>query len=354
MRVIHVASGREWRGGQRQTYYLARALANAPGIESLVVTRTDSQLHHALASEGVQCVAVPWTIGLDPRALVALFREVKAGDVVHAHDSHAHAMVDVIARVRPVTVIATRRVNLPIRTPTRWRRAAATIALSQPIRARLLNAGVAKHRVSIIPPAIEFPPVDAEWPQVLSPLTPGLQLVISIAALTPEKGVDILLDAASLLRVRFPNLRVVVFGDGPERRALSAHHERLGLGPMFTLVGQQPTPEALLRHAAIYVQPSRSEGFGSSVLDAMARGVPVVATDTGGLPEALAGGGGQIVPAENAAAMAAAVAMMLNNPAARQQIGAAGRIAAQGFGIERLVARTMDVYRSAVMETIDR
>jgi glycosyltransferase involved in cell wall biosynthesis len=78
----------------------------------------------------------------------------------------------------------------------------------------------------------------------------------------------------------------------------------------------------------------------------MAAGVPVVASDTGGLPEALAGGGGLLVPPGNADRLAAAVRQLLDNPAEREALGAAGRSAATQFAVPRLVARTLDVYRS--------
>jgi glycosyltransferase involved in cell wall biosynthesis len=112
------------------------------------------------------------------------------------------------------------------------------------------------------------------------------------------------------------------------------------------LAGFVPAPEAILREATVAVQPSISEGLGSSVLDALALGIPVVSTTAGGLPEALAHGGGVLVPPGSPMELAAAVGHLLDNEAERERHGATGRLAAGHFSVDQLVQRTLDVYRS--------
>ncbi len=170
--------------------------------------------------------------------------------------------------------------------------------------------------------------------------------MVCIAALTPEKGVDVLIDAVPLLMARFPALRVVVLGEGPERASLEARIDAAGCAEVITLVGHVDNPELQLVGATLAVQPSRSEGFGSSVLDALVRGVPVVASDTGGLRDAVRGGGGVLVPSDDPEALAGAMAFLIDNPAERRRLGEAGRVAARQFTVDRLVSRTVDVYRS--------
>jgi len=115
---------------------------------------------------------------------------------------------------------------------------------------------------------------------------------------------------------------------------------------VVSMPGSVPRPEGVLTRATLLIQPSRHEGFGSVVLEALALGVPVVASAVGGLPDALAGGGGVLVPPNDPTALANAVAGLLAEPARRAALGEAGRAAAAGFGVERLVQRTLDVYRS--------
>lgn len=348
LRVVHVASGREWRGGQRQVLHLAHGLLAHPGVETLVVTGAGTPLAERLAEAGVPVHLATWTMGLDPRVVRALLAAVHPGTVLHAHDSHALTLADAAARLRAAPILATRRVAFPIRHPARWRRVARAIALSRPVADRLRDAGVPGERIAIIPPAVDLDALAR--PRCLPPLPgippPDAPLVLCIAALTPEKGVDVLVEAAARVAGTVPRAHWLVLGGGSQRDALQRRIGALGLAERVTLAGEVADPLAVLPAATLVVQPSRAEGFGSSVLDALASGVPVVAADTGGLPEALAGGGGVLVPPGDPAALAGAVAALLRDPARREALGAEGRAAARDFAIPRLVTRTLDVYRS--------
>lgn len=347
-RVIHVASGREWRGGQRQVLYLARGLAAHREIETLVLTGRDTRLAHECTAHGVTLLPVRWHAGLDPRVLTRLVRQSDRHTILHAHDGHAHALADLAGRLTGARVIVTRRMATPITAPRRYGRAAAVIALSAAIADQVAAAGVAGERIHRIPPAVDLdalvpaPP----WPEALPLPAEGAPLVVAIAALTAEKGIDTLLEAAALLRPDWPELRWLVLGDGVERAALVARRRDLSLDTVVALPGHVARPEGALPRATLAVQPSRHEGFGSVVLEALALGVPVVASAVGGLPDALAGGGGVLIPPNDPGTLARTVAELLADPARRAALAAAGRDAARDFGIERLVQRTLDVYRS--------
>ncbi len=341
--MVHVASGREWRGGERQVFLLARGMHASGRATVQVVTRAGSELATRLRDHGVAVTAVPWEAGLDPRAAVRLAAMVGPDIIVHAHDAHAHAIVDAITRLRGGSVVATRRVDFAIGHPARWQRARAAIALSVALAERLRDAGVPADRVHVIPPAVEQPP--PENAESIGPADDGIRIVC-IAALTPEKGVDVLIDAVPALHARFPALRVIVLGDGPERLALQHRIDATGCGHAVVLAGHVDHPEQMLSEATLAVQPSRAEGFGSSVLDALVRGVPVVASDTGGLRDALLGGGGVLVPPDDPKALAGAIAALLDDPAERRRLAETGRVAARQFTVDRLVSRTLDVYRS--------
>ncbi len=348
IRVVHVASGREWRGGQRQVLLLCRGLATQAEVSTLVVTGGEGRLARELAAAGVAVLGPRWQVGLDPRALVALLRHCDAGAIIHAHDGHAHAMADAVAAIRGARVVVTRRVATTITSPRRFRRAAAVISLSGAIAAEVARAGVPRERIHRIPPAVDLdsltpPPV---WPSEIACPESGRPLVVTIAALTTEKGVDLLLEAAALLRPAWPTLGWLVLGDGPERERLIARRRVLGLDDVVAMPGHVPRPEGALTRATVAVQPSRQEGFGSVVLEALALGVPMIASAVGGLPEALAAGGGVLVPPESPAALAKAVAELLADPARRAALADRGRVAAGGFAVGRLVQRTLEVYRS--------
>ena len=348
LRVVHVASGREWRGGQRQVLLLAKGLAAIPGVYTSVVTGTGTILAERLGAAGVTVQGVTWSMGLDPRVVATLLGELTPGTIVHAHDSHAHTLADAAIRLRKAHMVVTRRVELPIRQAARWQRVERAIALSTPVRDRLLDVGVAPERIAIVPPAVDLLMLDPPppWPAAVPMRHPGSRFVVCVAALTPEKGIDVLLEAAARLHASHPAVEWLVLGDGPQHDALVGKRRTLGLEQVVTLAGHVEHPEGVVSGAVVLVQPSRSEGFGSSVLDALALGVPVVASDTGGLPESLAAGGGILVPPGDPGALARGVATILDDPALHERLSGDGRVAAEGFDVATMVSRTLDVYRS--------
>lgn len=344
--IIQVASGREWRGGQHQVLLLARGLA-ARGIDASTVTGKGTELARRLASAGLPVEPVRWSAGADPRVALHLVRRLRHPAILHVHDSHAHLLADAATRFRDAPIVVTRRVTLPIRHPRRYRRAAAAIAISDAVREELLRAGVEPGRIHCIPDAID--PGDSTPPDAAGPAPgsdPGGPLVVCIAALTAEKGIDTLLDAAALLHQRAPAVRWRVIGDGPERAMLEAHRARHQLEDVVELRRSVESAATAFHRADLVVQPSRSEGLGSAVLQALALGVPVVAADVGGLPDALAHGGGVLVPADSPRELAAAVERLLGDAVEYRRLSTAGRAAADFFSLDRLVNATIAVYRS--------
>ena len=313
-------------------------------MDSTVVTGAGTQLAQRLTDAGVPVLTVPWALGADPRVAWGLLRTAGAGSILHAHDSHAHSIADATARIRPARVVVTRRVDLPVNRPAKYRRAAAVIAVSAAVQRRLLDAGVARQRIHLVPDAVDLTSIPDRVAH--DGVRDHHPLVVSIAALTHEKGIDLLLESAARLRREYPTLRWLVVGEGAERSALEAQRSRLGLDDVVDLAGERFSPADALRRAAIAVQPSRNEGFGSAVLLALALGVPVVAASTGGLVDALASGGGLLVPPGSAMELADGVKRLLEDPDLRASMSDEGREAAQQFDVPRLVDRTLDVYRS--------
>jgi len=112
------------------------------------------------------------------------------------------------------------------------------------------------------------------------------------------------------------------------------------------LLGHVPTPLNLLAEADVFVMSSREEGLGTSVLDAMACGIPVASTTAGGLPEMLADGAGILVPPGEPEALAGAVAALLDDPEKHRAVRDRARMIVQGFSAERMAEQVATVYRS--------
>jgi glycosyltransferase involved in cell wall biosynthesis len=348
-RVVHVASGREWRGGQRQVWLLARELARL-GVPQAVVTARGSELARRVRAAGVPLREARWQAGLDPRALLALFAELRAnGGLLHAHDAHALTLAGVAARLAGAPLIVTRRVDFPLRRRGLWARADRIIAISEAV-ARVLRAdGLDPGRIVVIRSGVDLSEAASAVPARLRTRLgiPGDALVAAhLGALVPHKDQATLVRAAALLGPRAPGLHWVIAGEGELRGDLEALVERSGLRDRVHLVGHLEQPLGLLAEADLFVMSSREEGLGTSVLDAMARGIPVASTEAGGLPEILEGGAGLLVPVGDPSALADAVGRLVQEPALRAELAARGRERVRRFSAARMAEEVLTVYRS--------
>lgn len=177
------------------------------------------------------------------------------------------------------------------------------------------------------------------------PPAPRPGQVLFLGRLWREKGIDDLLHAAARIAPQCPALRLVCAGDGDLDRVRTAA-AGLGLSARVELPGWlDGEPKArVLREAAVFVLPSYAEGLPMGVLEAMAQGVPVIASDVGGVREAL-GDAGLIVPAGDVAALADALLALLGDPARAAALGQAGRVRAQAlFAPDQIRASLASLY----------
>jgi glycosyltransferase involved in cell wall biosynthesis len=147
---------------------------------------------------------------------------------------------------------------------------------------------------------------------------------------------------------RRPDVRFVIVGDGPLRRELEARIGEQGLGGRVVLAGFRSDVDRLLPAFSVFCLSSHLEGLGTSLLDAMAFGLPVVATAAGGIPEAVEHGvTGLVVPVRRADALGQALLEVLDDGDLRRRLGAAGRARfLERFTADRMVEETLRVYQA--------
>jgi glycosyltransferase involved in cell wall biosynthesis len=167
--------------------------------------------------------------------------------------------------------------------------------------------------------------------------------------LTAEKGHAVLLESAALLRPEFPSLKLAFFGDGPLRDALSRSSAARSSGALFP--GFTDDLPAALAAADVFAHPALYEGFGLAPLEAMAAGLPVAASQVGGLPELISAEvDGLLVPPGDPVALAAALRRLLSSPALRESLGGRARARAQDFTRERMIAAYTELYRKGAVQ----
>lgn len=354
-RVVHLASGREWRGGQNQVLLLARALAAPPWqLDQVVVTTAGSLLASRLESAGIPVRAVGWRTGLSPAALLGAIGEARRRPaILHAHDAHALTLAGLAAAVTGAPFIVTRRVDFHLRRRGFWTRAARVVSISDAVRRILVADGIPADRIAVVPSGIDLEAVRRTRAGGIREelgLPAGVPLAVAVGALVGHKDHATLVDAAAALRVRRPELHWAIAGEGSFRAALAAQIAALSLGSRVHLLGHLAEPLRLVAAADVFVQSSREEGLGTSVLDAMALDVPIAATAAGGIPEMLHGGAGLLSPPRDGSALADSVDRLLGDSRLRESVRVEARARLPQFSAAAMAAGVLSVYRSVLGE----
>jgi glycosyltransferase involved in cell wall biosynthesis len=351
-RLVHVASGREWRGGQRQVWLLARELAKAGVTEQVVVTAAGSELARRLTWSGIPVREVPWRAAVAPRAFPAVLAEIRHGPaILHAHDPHALTIAGVCAALARRPLIVTRRVVFHLRRHGLWRRADRIVAISRAVADVLAGDGIDSARVTVVHSGIALDELKAVVPLQVRRhlrLPDTATIAVNVATLVGEKDHATLLRAAQRLAGRVPELHWVIAGAGPQLQELEHLCAELSLIGRVHFIGHLDEPARLISEADLFVMSSREEGLGTSVLEAMALGIPVASTTAGGLPEMLGEGAGLLVLPGDANGLADAVERLVRDPVTRAAVVTRASGVVQRFSAARMADEMASVYRSCV------
>ncbi len=288
--------------------------------------------------------------GFPVASLARLRARLKGVQIVHAHTGRGQTLAWSASVGLTVKRIATRHVAFEPRYPLIHRLkytylCDGVIAVSQAAQRAAIGAGVPGNRIEIIPTGVEVREVpdeqqrrDArrEWN-----LEPGDFAVGHLGAFTQEKGQDVAVQALALLKDRMPNLRMILAGEGPMRATLQASLPASSL----ILPGHIQDSSRLLAALDLFIMPSRSEGWGLAALEAMASGLPVLASDTGGLAEMIdAEETGWLISPGNPRALADGILAAASDREKLRAMGLRARSRAQRFSIEETARRTEEFY----------
>ena len=292
MRILHLDSGRELRGGQWQVLRLLQGLA-AAGVESTLLARAGSPLFEAAQEQGSH---------VEPLGLRRAVALAGRHDLLHAHDAASHT-IGAIARASRLLV--SRRVAFPIRSRWKYARARHYLAVSEFVKSVLIGGGVPEEKISVVHDGV--PLLDqAQGEAVMAPAYSG----------DPQKAAQLAAEGARLAGVSL-ELSNDLEGD--------------------------------LEGAAIFLYITRSEGLGSGALMAMSAGVPVIASNVGGLPEIIRHRENGLLVENRPEEIAAALNELLVDRDLGRRLGAAARqTVIDRFTVDRMVSRTIEVYRYVV------
>lgn len=344
-RIIHVDSGRSWRGGQRQVFILATGLRDL-GYRTLVVAPAGSPLVRRAERAGLPTYRLTlrgeWDLR-SARELRAVAREWGA-NIVHAHDARSHSIIRLaMLGKRKTRLVVTRRVAFtPKQVRLKYRHGIdAFIAISNAVRQVMVKAGVPADRIEVVYSGLPAPQGkrprnwrrERGWP--ISTVVCGI-----VGAMTQEKGLDLVAGVARRLPGEvFRRTRLVLLGGKGKGGTSLAGVEGFDAGFVEEIHDAVAGLDVLWH-------PAKSEGLGTSVIDAMALGIPPIAFAVGGLPEVIEDGkSGLLVPAGDVQGFARAAAELVTNEALRAKLGEGARLRAREFDAKRMIQRTAEVYQ---------
>jgi glycosyltransferase involved in cell wall biosynthesis len=348
--------------------------------QSLVFGRTREW--PALAGElrgKIEMVEIPElvrspSLGRDGAALVTLYRLIRRGrfDLVHTHSSKAGILGRVAARLAGVPRLvhtphghvfggyagrATTRVFVWLE---RWaaRFTHRIVGLTDQEARDHLALGIGRPAQFVtIPSGIDLTPFekpseDAAAIKASLDLPRSACLIGTVGRLEPVKGHRYLLDAFAGLAPRFPDLHLALVGDGELLPELTGRARRSGFGDRVRFLGWRDDVPWLLGGFDLFVFPSLNEGMGRALVEAMAAGVPVVASRAGGIPEVLGGGeAGLLVEPASGHALAGGIEALLRDATVRDRLGRAGRERARCFTVDAMLGKIEALYRELIPAT---
>lgn len=338
MRICHVMLAKGFGGAERYFVDLSQELARR-GHDVLAICHPSGVARERLGRMGGLEIATVRSLGIwDPfaarrlRVLIEAFRP----DVVQVHLARAAHHAGSALRDTPVPLLSMTHNYVNIKY---YGRVNKFLPATQDQAAYLRQCGVTAGRMQVVPNFSVLP--------ALTPPPDRPPAIVTLGRMVQKKGFHILLAALADLRRRdVPLPPVLIGGDGPLRHKLEQAAVRGGLGDSVRFVGWLTDPVAFLDQGTLFVLPSLDEPFGIVVLEAMARGLPIVATSTQGPREILDTASAILVPPGDSAALAGALLQVLAQPeTARTRAACATGYFVSRYSADAVVPQLLAVYR---------
>ncbi|MDQ2731506.1 MAG: glycosyltransferase [Armatimonadota bacterium] len=321
----------------------------ARGHSLLFVSPRDRLLTPILRKEGFAVLA-PRTYGkVDPLTLMRLAHIIRSRriQVIHTHLSTASLLGSLAARVCGIPCVATAH---GLNTAFSYRYATRIVAVSDAVRQHFIQQGIPAAKIRVVHNGINVDHFgmlpDRQQARDRFGFGPEDQVVLYAGHLTVDKGAGLLLPIMQRLWERHPSARLLLLGEGELRSTLEKDIREGSLEKRVLLMGFQADIRPFLAAADLMLLPSLKEGLGMVLLEAMAAGLPAVATDVGGIPEAIDPGlTGELVPLGDVDAFALTCTAILTDRSRYERMSAAARIRArEQFSIQRSVSALEGVF----------
>ncbi|MHC4190259.1 MAG: glycosyltransferase [Planctomycetota bacterium] len=358
MKIVHINSEFSWGGGEAQTYYLVKGLENR-GIENILIAQPNSALAEKVKEGQIKLIEIYMKGEWDIVAVLKLRKILKKikPDVLHLHTSHAHTLGLLAGKLaKAKKIVATRRMDFPIGgffSRLKYNKVDKIVGISEIIKEILVRGGVKEEKITVIYSAADRAPVTEKSDlQERLGLKRDYRILGTVASLVERKGHRYLFEATVKVKEEFPQIKLLVVGEGPLKKDLKKLAEKLSSENEIIFTGFRKDIPEILSILDVFVSASLKEGLGVSLLEAANYGLPIVATNAGGIPEVVEDGvTGFLVPPKDSEALAEKIIYLLSHPKEARKMGENGKERVRkNFSVEQMVNSYTKLYEGFIRQ----
>lgn len=352
MKILHLSSERYWRGGERQISFLISELSKE-GVENIVLARKKSKFLDHCNENNIKSFSCYFSNNMDfitALKIKSIAHEQKV-DFVHAHTPRGHSLCNLASTFGMDTpVIVTKRTVFPIKRPKKYLNSNIVrhIAISLAVKEILISAGVKHSKIDVI-----YSSIDLENYNVASENfrkqyeLEGKFCIANTSALTAEKDYITFLNTAKLVIEKHDHARFIIMGDGNEYEHLKRYVHDLGIADKVVFTGFISNVKEVLSEMDLFCMTSSLEGLGSSILDAMALKLPVVATNAGGMKELVINGKtGFSCNIKDEVCLSQGILQVIENSDLKDSFISESSAFLQDFTIQEMGRKTLELYKN--------
>lgn len=358
--LLHTESSTGWGGQENRTLNESLGLRKL-GVKVIILCQPESVIGKKAEAGGIAVRRCRMKKSYDIFALKCILDIIKkdAVDIINTHSGRDSLLAGIAGRLsgkRPI-IVRTRHLALPVTSTFTYKRLAhKVVTVSEHVREYLISQGISEENVTAVYTGVDINKYNPEKAndklrQKLE-INPETRIVGTVSVLRRKKGHHILLQAIPLILEKFPNVLFFFAGDGPQRDNIRSRIDEMGLENKVFMLGIRNDIPDILKFFDIFVLPTLQEALGTSFLEAMAMGKPVIGCNVNGVNEVIKDGvNGYLVAPEDPAALADAVLRMLKHDTAAKTMALNGKkMVEEAFTADIMCRKMFELYSSLLKE----
>lgn len=360
LKILHIALGNEWRGGEQQLFYLLLELKRLRLGSNVLFCRKESPLEEKI-DEIIPCFSYSNTITINPFFLTHLYKTIKQTgiELIHCHDARSHSVAVLLVLIfgLKIPIIAARRVDFPIKEkwfsqkkynhPQVKRIICVSNAIGEIIKPAIANTD----KIVTVYDGIDvnrFLPNEHKL-RTEYDILPEKKIIGTVGAIVGHKDHRTFVETADRILQKRKDVHFFIIGDGPRKEEILSLISKKGIQEHITLTGFRTDIASVLPELDVFLFTSSEEGLGTSVLDAMAAGVPIVTTNAGGIPEIVKNQyNGLIAEVKDSNSLADKCLYLIDNKNEGVNLVQNGKEQIVKFSKETMARETFKVYKSVL------